>query len=72
MIERAWLRVDGRVRSLFKYGFAALAASLVTVWSIGEGSPGNVLILVGESCALIGGLVGYLAGSDRREKVEQV
>lgn len=70
MIERAWFRVDGRVRGLFKYSVAALAASLVTVWSIGQGSPGYDLLLVGEACALIGGIVGYLAGVDRREESE--
>jgi len=64
LIERAWLRVDGRVRSLFKYGVAALAASLFTVWRIGQGFPDYRLLVVGEFCAMIGGVVGYLAGID--------
>jgi len=68
LIERAWLRVDGRVRSLFKYGVAALVASLVTVFQLGDMSPSTSLIMVGEACAIIGGVLGYFAGLDSREE----
>ena len=70
MIERAWLRVDGRVRLLFKYGVAALSASLFTVFQIGDLSPGIRLIMVGEACAIIGGVLGYFAGLDNGEEME--
>jgi hypothetical protein len=70
LIERAWLRVDGRVRSLFKYGVAALSASLFTVYSLGDLSPGSRLLLVGEACAIIGGVLGYFAGLDNGEGEE--
>ena len=65
--EKAWLRVGGRVRTLFKYGVAAGLASLFTVFQLGDLSPSNRMIMVGEACAIIGGVVGYIAGSDTQE-----
>ena len=70
LIERFWLSVDGRVRSLFKYGVAALAASLFTVFQIGGLSPSTSLIIVGEACAIIGGVLGYFASLDNVEDSE--
>ena len=66
-MERVWLRVDGRVRTLFKYGVAATAASLFTVFQLGDQSLSTSMIMVGEACAIIGGVIGYLAGCDVEE-----
>ena len=67
-MERVWLRVDGRVRTLFKYGVAATAASLFTVFQLGDQSLSTSMIMVGEACAIIGGVIGYLVGCDGVEE----
>ena len=67
-VERAWHRVDGRARTLFKYGVAATAASLFTVFQLGDQSLSTSMIMVGEACAIIGGVLGYLAGCDSVEE----
>jgi len=53
---------------LFKYGVAATAASLFTVFQLGDQSLSTSMIMVGEACAIIGGVIGYLAGCDGVEE----